>query len=49
VFERLGQADSAAAYYQRVIESWSGADAEANPFLEDLQTRLARVRRDTHP
>jgi hypothetical protein len=49
VFERLGQADSAAAYYQRVIESWSGADAEANPFLEDLRTRLARVRRDTHP
>lgn len=49
VFERLGRADSAAAYYQLVIESWSRADSGASSLLEDLRSRLARVRRDAHP
>lgn len=49
VFERLGRPDSAGAYYQRVIESWSHADSGAAPLLDDLRSRLARVRHDTHP
>jgi tetratricopeptide (TPR) repeat protein len=49
VFERLGQPDSAGAYFQRVIAAWDHADPAAAPLLEDLRSRLARVRRDTHP
>ncbi|HUG27132.1 MAG TPA: hypothetical protein VMK53_02455, partial [Gemmatimonadales bacterium] len=49
VFERLGRPDSASTYYQWVIAAWDHADPGAAPVLEDLRSRLARVRRDTHP
>ncbi|MFN2315776.1 MAG: hypothetical protein ABR551_01180 [Gemmatimonadales bacterium] len=49
VFERLGQPDSAGAYFERGLAAWEHADPAAAPLLEDLRSRIARVRGAVHP
>ncbi|HXV90089.1 MAG TPA: protein kinase [Gemmatimonadales bacterium] len=43
IFERAGRRDSAAAYYQRVLELWDGSDPELRPLVEDARAALARL------
>lgn len=43
LFERMGQADSAAVHYRRFLALWSRADSAASPVVRDVRGRLARI------
>jgi len=43
IFERAGARDSAAAYYQRVLELWDRSDPELRPFVDEVRAALSRL------
>jgi len=43
IFERAGARDSAAAYYQRVLELWDRSDPELQPLVDDVRAALSRL------
>jgi tetratricopeptide (TPR) repeat protein len=43
IFERAGNRDSAAAYYERVLELWDRSDAELQPLVQDARAALSRL------
>ncbi|UCC72803.1 MAG: hypothetical protein JSV86_21015 [Gemmatimonadota bacterium] len=45
IYERLGERESAAAHYARVVELWQDCDPELRPLVEESERRLAELRR----
>ena len=46
LYEQRGDAGTAARYYARFVELWSGADDDLQPIVDEVRTRLARMQPD---
>lgn len=46
LYEERGDMNAATRHYARLVELWSGADPELQPFVADVSDRLARLRPD---